>query len=207
MVDDHGAVSDGRGKVTERGTVHVIRSRSRLLISGAIALLAASLGLAQLGYMVLAEAPEPAGNLGAFAILTAIAVFLGVLLVRPRLVVSNGGIHVVNVLGTTFVPWRDVEALAVGPTRFGPSLQIVRRDGRWVAADAIQPARIPPLSGRRPFVDRVAQELDYLAKKNRLADGDPAPGTARAGEGPFLVSAVAWAICVVGLLVAGLATS
>ena len=192
---------------TGRATVRVIRSSIRLWISGAIAWLSGLLGLAQFGYMVLAKPSTWPGNLFAFAILTAIAAGFGLMLVRPRLVVSNAGIHVVNPLRTTFVRWRDIEAFGVGPTRLGPSLGIVRRDGRWIGAIAVQPSRISHLLGGRALVDRVAQELDSLAERYQLVEGEPAPRTARAGQGPLLVSAVVYAICVVGLLIAGLATS
>jgi Bacterial PH domain len=205
---DHVAVSGGgEVELTDRGGVRVIRSRIRLWVAGVIAWFSGPLGLADLGYMAVAKPSTWQGNLVGFAVLTIIAAALGVVLVRPRLVVSNTGVHVVNPVRTTFVSWRDIETLAVGDTQFGPSLQILTRDGRWVSAVAVQPARIRPLSGRQPFVERVAQELDTLAKRHRLADGQPPPRAARAGEGPLLVSAAVYAICVVGILVAGLATS
>src|SRR5262245_43688552 len=173
-----------------------------------IAWLLGIFGLTQFGYMVLARPSAWTGNLFAFAIVTAMAVTLVVTLIRPRLVVSNAGVHVVNPLRTSFVPWRDIEALAVGPTRrLGPSLQILRRGDGWVAAVAVQPARIPPLSGRRPFIDRVAQELEHLAERHRLDDAEPAPQTARAGEGALLVSAAVYGIWIAGFVVAGMATS
>ncbi|MGH8833883.1 MAG: PH domain-containing protein [Actinomycetes bacterium] len=197
----------GEVELTDRAAVRVIRSRIRLWVAGVIAWLTGIFGLAQLGYTAVAEPSTWQGGLVAFAIPTIIAAALGVMLVRPRLVVSNTGVHVVNPVRTTFVSWRDIENLAVGDTRVGPSLQILTRDGRWVSAVAVQPARIRPLSGRQPFVERVAQELDTLAERYRLADSQPDPRAARAGEGPLLVSAAVYAICVVGILVAGLATS
>jgi len=208
---DHAAARDGgRVELTERGAVRVIRSPARIWVWGVIACLSGIFGLAEFGYLVIAKPSTWTENLSAFAFLSAIAVAFGVTEVRPRLVVSNAGVHVVNPLRTTFVAWRDV--LAVGPTRrlwpsLRPSLQILRKDGGWVAAVAVQRPRIDPLSGRQPFVDRVAQQLEYLAERHRLHNAEPAPQTARAGEGPLLISAAVYATCVISLVVAGMTTS
>ena len=189
--------------MAERRSVRVIRSHIRLWTGGAVASIAGALGLFALEDLVLGEPSRSA--LGGFAIFTTVAASLAVALVRRRLVVSEAGVHVVNPLRVTFVPWAAMEALALGPTRLGPSLQIVEKTGRRVSVVAVQPPGIiPQLLGRHSFLDEVTTDLHELAQKHQLSKVVPDPRTARAGRTPLLLGAAAYAVAVFGLLLAGL---
>lgn len=84
-----------------------VRSNGIALLGVVAVALGAVLGL--LGLFVLSIVPSPAA--GAQVLLSAGLVGVGwVLCLRPKLLVSDFGVAVVNPLSTTFVAWTDLDA-------------------------------------------------------------------------------------------------
>jgi hypothetical protein len=195
--------------VTDGETPHVVRSSLRLWVGSLLAWMAGLLGLTELAYAVFGKSVSWQGNVFAFGILTAVAVFFGVMFMWPRLVVSEAGIHVINPIETTFVRWGDIETFVIGPTNVGPSLHVIGRNDLKVPAVAVQPARIwiTRLLGKRSYADNVAANLIHLAEQRRGSTAVADPRAPHAGRDPARSSLLIYACLVVALLAIWLARS
>jgi hypothetical protein len=90
-------------------------------------------------------------------------------LLRPRIIVGEAGVEVINYHNVHELTWDEIERFSVGNAYRGISIEF--RDGRVLKANAVQKTNLASWLGRSGRAERVVAELNDELSRDRSRGG------------------------------------